>query len=156
MRLNEKKMLENVCKYCISKYQILNNAPILSSFIYQLGKKLQIDIPAVRGIIHVEVNGYKLQFAHCFNVCNGQIVDTSIYQYALINQRIENLFPLYIVGMTPDHIDYSISSEIKYKSQFRFKDEYLSKTLKEIKDLKHIELRRFSIIEDAKKENLVF
>jgi hypothetical protein len=156
MNLKEKELIANICTYCINKYQILNNAPILSSFVYQLGRKLQIDIPVVRGILHVEVNGYKRHFAHCFNVYNGQIVDTCIYQYALINQCIEHLFPLYIIGMTPSHIDYSVSSEIKYESQFRFKDEYLSKTLKEIKSLNHIELKRFSMIEDCKKETLIF
>ncbi len=156
MNLKEREIIDNICLYCINKYQVLNNAPILSSFVYQLGRKAQIDIPAVRGILHVEVNGYNRQFAHCFNVYNGQVVDTSIYQYALINQCIEHLFPLYIVGMTPAHIDYSINSEIKYESQFRFKDEYLLKALKELKNFNSIELKRFSIIEDCKKENLIF
>ncbi|AKN32549.1 hypothetical protein Ccar_17460 [Clostridium carboxidivorans P7] len=156
MNLEKSKMMDTICKYCISRYQVLNNAPILSSLIYQLGRKLQIDIPAIRGILYVEVNGYKRQYAHCFNVYNGQIVDSTIYQYALINKGIEHLFPLYVVGIAPSHIDYSINSEIKYECQFKFKDEYLSKILKDIKDSNDIKLERFSLLEDSKKETLIF
>ncbi|NMM64050.1 hypothetical protein HBE96_15490 [Clostridium sp. P21] len=156
MDLQEKELMNTICKYCINKYQILNNAPILSSFIYQLGKKLDLDIPSIRGVLNVEVNGYKRLFAHCFNVYNGQIVDTSIYQYALINKSIKHLFPLYIVEITPSHIEYSINSEVKYECQFKFKDEYLSKALNEIRTFNNIDLKRFSISDDCKKENIIY
>lgn len=156
MSLKEQELLKNICKYCVDKYQILNNAPILSSLIYQLCRKLEFDVPAVRGILQVDINGYKRQFAHCFNVYNGQIIDVSIYQFALTNKSIEHLFPIYIFGITPPHIEYSINSEFKYNLQFKFKDEYLTKALKEIKALGNVELKRLSLEEDCKKENIIF
>lgn len=63
-----------------------------------------MDVPAVEGLLFVENNGYKRQYAHCFNVCRSDIIEASIYQFALINNTIESLFPLYIVGSIPEFI----------------------------------------------------
>lgn len=150
----EKEQFNKICSYCIEKYQILNNGPTIASLIYQLCRYTDIDVPACQGILYVEINGYKRQYAHCFNVYNGQIIDASIYQFALINKSLEYLFPLYIIGDLPQHLEYKISNEIRYINMIKFKDEYLKSVLKEISDKKDFNIERFDINADAKKENI--
>jgi hypothetical protein len=115
-----------------------------------------MDVPAVEGLLSVEVNGYKRQYAHCFNVYKSNIIDSSIYQFAVINKAIESLFPLYIVGSMPEHIEYSIMHEIKYDTQIKFKKNIINNILKSAKEEKNIVLHKFSLIEDSKKKNLFY
>lgn len=154
MKDTEKEIFTKICSYCIEKYQITNSSPTIASFIYQLCRYMDIDAPACEGILYVEVNGYKRQYAHCFNVYNAQIIDASIYQFALINKPLEQLFPLFIIEALPSHIEYKISNEIKYKNMLKFKHTYLEYVLREISDKKEVEIERFDIIVDSKKENL--
>lgn len=154
MKNTEKELFTNICSYCIKKYQILNNGPTIANLIYQLCRYMDIDVPACQGILYVEINGYKRQYAHCFNVYNAQIIDASIYQFALINKSIEHMFPLFIVGVLPEHLEYKISNEIKYNSMIKIRDEYLKHVLREISDEKESKIERFDITYDAKKENL--
>ena len=154
MKKTEKELFTKICSYCIRRYQILSNGPIISSLIYQLGRYMDMDVPTCQGILSVEINGYKRQYTHCFNVYNGEIIDASIYQFALINKSIENLFPLFIVGALPQQLEYKISNEIKYINMIKFKDEYLKFVLSEILDEKESKIKRFDISADAKKENL--
>lgn len=157
MKAFEKTFLENVCKYCISKYTISNNAPLIASLIYQICKHENMYVPAIQGILRICINeNYSKSFAHCFNVYRGVIIDASLYQYALVNKAIENLFPLYIVSTTPSHIDYIIHNEIKKDSQVRFSDKFLENTLKNIKKSNFSHIKRFSLLEDSKKEELFF
>lgn len=152
----EMEIIRSICKYCINRYQISNSSPILSSFIYQLCKELDIYVPAVRGILSVEVKGYKRQFAHCFNIYKCDIIDATIYQYAFINKSIDDLFPVFVAGSVPENIDYLIHNEIKLDSQIKFKKNYLNKVLNEIKQIDNINLKKFSLLEDSKKENLFY
>lgn len=150
------EIIRLICKYCINRYQISNSAPIISSFIYQLCRELDIDVPAVQGILSVEVKGYKRQFAHCFNIYKCDIIDATIYQYAFINKSIDALFPVFVAGGAPENIDYLIHNEIKLDSQIKFKKDYLNKVLNEIKQIDNINLKKFSLLEDSKKENLFY
>lgn len=154
MKNTEKELFTKICSYCIKKYQISNSGPIMASLIYQLYRYMDIDVPACQGILYVEINGHKRQYTHCFNVYNGQIIDVSIYQFALINKSIEHLFPLFIIGALPQHLEYKISNEIKYNSMMKIKDEYLKFILREVSDEKVPNIKRFDVITDAKKENL--
>lgn len=154
MKNTEKELFTKICSYCIEKYQITNNSPTIASFIYQLCRFIDIDVPACEGILYVEVNGYKRQYAHCFNVYNAQIIDASIYQFALVNKPLEQLFPLFIIDALPQHIEYKILDELKYKNMLKFKQEYLEYVLREVSDKKEFTINRFDIIADAKKENL--
>lgn len=152
----EMEIIRSICKYCINRYQISNSAPILSSFIYQLCRELDIYVPAVRGILSVEVKGYKRQFAHCFNIYKCDIIDATIYQYAFINKSIDTLFPVFVAGSVPENIDYLIHNEVKLDSQIKFKKDYLNKVLDEIKQIDNINLKKFSLLEDSKKEDLFY
>lgn len=152
----EMEIIRSICKYCINSYQISNSAPIMSSFIYQLCRELDIYVPAVRGILSVEVKGYKRQFAHCFNIYNCDIIDATIYQYAFINKSIDILFPVFVAGNVPENIDYLIHNEIKLDSQIKFKKDYLNRVLDEIKQIDNINLKKFNLLEDSKKENLFY
>lgn len=150
------EIIKSICCYCINRYQISNSAPIISSFIYQLCKELDIDVPAVRGILSVEVKGYKRQFAHCFNIYNCDIIDATIHQYAFINKSIDTLFPIFVAGNVPENIEYLIHNEIKLDSQIKFRKQYLNKILDEINQSGNINLKKFSLLEDSKKENLFY
>lgn len=152
----EMEIIRSICKYCTNSYQISNSAPIMSSFIYQLCRELDIYVPAVRGILSVEVKGYKRQFAHCFNIYNCDIIDATIYQYAFINKSIDILFPVFVAGNVPENIDYLIHNEIKLDSQIKFKKDYLNRVLDEIKQIDNINLKKFNLLEDSKKENLFY
>ena len=154
--LSKIEIIESICKYCINRYQISNSAPIISSFIYQLCRELDMDVPAVQGILSVEVNGYKRQFAHCFNIYKCDIIDATIYQYAFMNKSIHSLFPIFIAGSVPQNIEYLIHNEIKLDYQIKFKKDYLNKVLHEIKHSNSISLKEFTLLEDSKKENLFY
>ncbi|WP_081504350.1 hypothetical protein [Clostridium sp.] len=128
----------------------------MCSLIYQCCKELDMDVPAIEGLIFVEINGYRRQYAHCFNVCGTNIIDASIYEFALINKIIENLFPLYIVGNIPSHIEYSVMKEIKLQNQIKFKNDIIKKVIRESENYTNIDISRFSIVDDSKKDNLFF
>lgn len=151
---NTSDFLNNLCLYCVSNYEVMNSARIMSSFIYQCGRLLNLDIMAVEGILYVEINGYKRQYAHCFNTYKSNIIDASIYQYALIYKNVENKFPLYISEKLPIHIEYKISNEIKYMNQVKFSKHLLNKVINEAKAATNLKKERFSLMEDNKKENL--
>lgn len=149
-------LFHNLCKYIINNYQIMNSGKIISSLIYQCSKEVGLDVPAVEGLIFVEINGYRRQYAHCFNTRGMDIIDASIYEFALINKRIENLFPLYITGNIPSHIEYSIIEEIKYENQIKFNKCIIDKIIIEAKNYDEVIINRFSENEDSKKENLFY
>lgn len=156
MKTEEKELFIKICKFCINKYQVINSAPLISSFIYEVCRKAELDVPAVEGILHVEVNGRIRQYSHCFNVFNSTIIDASIYQFALLNQSIENIFPLFVVGDTPEVLDYSILHEIKKGSRMTFSSNLIESTLQSIISQKKTELKRFKLEEDIKKQNLFY
>ncbi|WP_368487801.1 hypothetical protein [Clostridium sp. BJN0013] len=153
----EKTFFKNVCKYCIDKYIISNNGPLIASLINQLCNHVNMDVPAVQGIVRLHVNdNYSRSFAHCFNVYNGNIIDASIYQYALIYRSIENLFPIYVVQNIPDYIDYRIDNKMSIKHKVKFNEKLLENILKNIKDRDLPEIKRFNLNEDSKKKNLFY
>jgi len=115
-----------------------------------------MDVPAVEGLLFIEVNGYKRPYAHCFNVYRSNIIDASVYQFALMNKAIESLFPLYILGSIPEHLEYSIMNEIKKDSQIKFKKHIIDNIIKEVKEENNIIPHRFSINEDSRKKNLFY
>lgn len=153
---DEKKFLIKICKYCISNYQILNSAPIISDFIYELCKEVDLYVPPAHGIITLEINDIKKQFSHCFNIYNSMIVDASIYGLALINKSLVSLLPLYIVGYPSSAIDYHIYAGAKHKSQIKFDSSYLKKVLHEIDNISDIDIDKFDNLYDSKKQNLFF
>ena len=157
MNISEKTFLENVCKYCINTYTISNNGPLIASLICQICKHEDMDVPAMQGILRIYINeNYSKSFAHCFNIYRGVIVDASLYQYALVNKPIENLFPVYIVNTTPPHIEYTIYNEVKKDSQIKFSNKFLENALKSIKENDPYPVKRFTLLEDSKKEELFF
>lgn len=156
MNNEESNLFNSICEYCINKYQILNSAPIISNFIYQICRHIDMDVPSIQGILIIEVNGYKRQFAHCFNVYNGSIIDATIFQFAIINKTINNIFPFYVVGNIPEHIDYIINNEIKLDFQTKFSKDYIEKAIHEIKNMVHTPINKFDSLEDSRKENLFF
>ncbi len=148
------KFLKKLCSYCIGNYQVMGSARIMSSFIYQCGKILDMELMAVEGILYVEINGYKRQYAHCFNTYGSSIIDASIYQFALIYKKVEDKFPVYIAGSIPEHIEYKVTGEIKYNNQLKFSDYKLNTVINEVKQGYDFNIDRFSLIEDSKKNNL--
>lgn len=146
--------LSNLCKYCINNYQILNNGPILSSFIYQVCKEIDLDVPVVRGILGIEVNGIKREFAHCFNLYNGDIIDATVYQYALMYKSLQYKLPLYVSGNTSDKIEYEIGKELKYSEQVKFDKLILQRVVNSIKTTNINEPEYFNEIDDSKKKSL--
>ena len=157
MNNSEKAFLKNVCKYCIDNYTISNNGPLIASLIDQLCLHVNMDVPAVQGILHLRINdNCSRSFAHCFNVYNGSIIDASIYQYALIYRSIENLFAIYVVQNTPDYIDYRIDAKMNRKHRFKFNKKLLQNILEDIKNFNSPEIKRFNLNEDSKKKNLFY
>ncbi|MFL0196520.1 hypothetical protein ACJDU8_13275 [Clostridium sp. WILCCON 0269] len=157
MNNSEKNFLNNVCKYCVNKYTVSNSGPLIASLIQQLCKYVNMDLPAVQGIVRLHINeNYSRSFAHCFNIYDGGIIDASIYQYSLIYKSIENLFPTYIVCNTPEHIDYIINNKMQPKSIVKFNDEFLKSILEDIKNIELPEIKRFNLNEDSKKKNLFY
>ncbi len=151
---DEISTIKNICRYCLSNFQLRDSSRLMSSLIYQLCRELDLDVPAVEGLIYVDINGLRRPFAHCFNVYQSHIVDSSIYSFALLNKSIEGLFPLFIAGTPPDHLDYVVHGEIKYNSQHIFKKEFLNKIISKLGNCSELEIRRFCDLEDAKKESL--
>lgn len=157
MNKSDKDILKKICEYCITNYSISNSSPIISSLIYELCKFHNIDAIPVQGIITICINNiYSRSFAHCFNVYDGIIIDASIYEYALINKRIEHLIPMYIVDHIPYHIEYSIQNPMSEDYRFKFSKEFLSTISNNIKFMDHIHLKRFNLTNDSKKQNLFY
>jgi|GEM_PF-2412842 len=156
MNSEEKTFFENLCKMCVSNYQIMNSSDLLSSLVSQVGRLKGIDLPFMKGILYVEISGRKRSYAHCFNVYRGQVIDASIYSNALLNKNYEELFPLYIVGNEPDHIEYSVLSEVYLDSQFKFEKGFLESIIYKIDNYKDIKIKRFNEIEDSRKKNLFY
>ena len=156
MNNNEKNLIKSMCKYCLTNYQIQGSSRLISSLIYQLARELDMNVPAVEGILYVDIKGCRRTFAHCFNVMNCEIIDCTIYSYALINKSISDLFPTYIVGTPPDHIDYIVDKEIKPDYQFKFKKDYLNSILSQLNNYDNIQIERFTEYKDAKKQNLFY
>lgn len=152
----ERSFFEGLCKMCISNYQILNNANMVSTLISQICRIKEMDVPFVKGILYVNVNNYKREYAHCFNMYRGNVIDASIYQYAIMNRNISKLFPTYIIGNEPDHIEYMVMSEVKYDSQFKFDKEFLNKLLHNIDEYTYMKIPQFNEIDDSKKKNLFY
>lgn len=156
MNSNERKFFENLCKMCISNYQVLNNADMISTLISQVCRIKDMDVPFVKGILYVEVNNYKRQYAHCFNMYMGNVIDAGIYQFAIMNKKIEELFPMYIAGNEPNHIEYKVMSEVKLDAQFKFKREFLIGAIEKAYQYDNVEINKFNEIEDSKKSNLFY
>lgn len=157
MKMNkDMNLFHNLCKYIMKNYQVMNSSKITSGLIYQCCRELEMDVPAVEGLVFVEVNGYKRQYAHCFNAQGTTIIDASIYEFALINKIIEDLFPLYIAGNVPAHIEYSIIKEIKYENQSKFNKDIINRIIEESQNYGDMIVNRFSMIEDSKKKNLFY
>lgn len=157
MNNTEKMFLKNICKYCIDKYTILNNGPLIASLINQLCNHVNMDVPAIQGIVRLHINdNYSRSFCHCFNVYNGCIIDASIYQYALIYRSIENLFPTYIVQNTPEYMDYIIDNKMSTKHKVKFSEKVLESILKDISGKNLPDIKRFNLVEETKKENLFY
>lgn len=69
---------------------------------------------------------------------------------------MDSIFPVFAARSVPENIEYLIHNEIKLDSQVKFRKEYLSKVLDEIKQSYNINLKKFSLLEDSKKENLFY
>ena len=151
---NDFEFLEKLCQYCISNFQVINSSKLISSLIYQCGRILDMDLTAVEGILYVEINGYRRQYAHCFNIYNSNIIDASIYQFALMYMKVENNFPLYTNTNIPLHIEYKVLNEIKYDSQLKFNDGLLRKIIQEVAGFNNFSGNRFSLKDDSSKEDL--
>lgn len=151
---SDEELLRKICLYCINNYQIMNSSRMISSLIYQCGRILEMDLTAVEGILYVEINGYKRQYAHCFNVYRSSIVDASIYQFAMLYKNVEDSFPLYISANLPENIEYKVMHEIKYETQLKFERELINKIISEAAGGDSFSENRFSLIDDSSKENL--
>ncbi|MBV4415549.1 hypothetical protein [Clostridium tyrobutyricum] len=157
MDTNKKRFLKNICKYCVSNYMVSNSSPIMSSLIYHICKFLDMDSMAVQGIVTLHINEFSSKsFAHCFNVCDGIIIDASIYEYALINRRISHIIPMYIVDSIPYNISYTVQNEIPIDYRFKFSNKFVNNIINEIKFVDDIYLGKFNLIDDAKKKNLFY
>jgi len=156
MNTAERNIIENSVKYCLLNFKIRGNSRIIASFLYQLLKRQGIEAPAAEGLVYVEIKGLRRPFAHCFNVKSCDIIDGSIYSFALINKTISDLFPLYIVGTPPEHIDYFVSKEIKPESQFIFKNELLDSIISTLHEYQGIRPERFDDLSDSKKQDIFY
>lgn len=152
--MSDEELLRKICLYCINKYEIMNSSRMISSLIYQCGRILEMDLTAVEGILYVEINGYKRQYAHCFNVYRSSIVDASIYQFAMMYKNVEDSFPLYISVNLPENIEYKVMHEIKYETQLKFERELLIKIISEAAGGDDFSENRYSLTDDSSKENL--
>lgn len=148
------EFLRKLCLYCINNYQVMNSSKLIASFVYQCGRILEMDLTAVEGILYVEINGYKRQYAHCFNLYRSNVVDASIYQFAMMYKNVEDKFPLYINANIPEHIEYKVMNEIKYRTQLKFQEEFLNKIIAEVRCSESLSENRFSLVNDSFKENL--
>lgn len=156
MNEGERNFFEGLCKICLLKYQVLNSTDMISTLISQASRMKGIDVPFIRGILYVEINNRKRPYAHCFNMYKGQVIDGSIYSYAMLNKNIENAFPLYVVGNEPYGIEYSVNGEVRLDKQFKFKEGFLKDLVEAAPDYANISIKRFSNIEDGRKKNLFY
>lgn len=156
MDSREKIFFGNLCKMCIFNYQILNSSDLVSALVSQVARLKGIDVPFIKGILYVEISGRKRSYAHCFNMYKGQVIDATIYGHALFNKNYEELFPLYIVGDEPDHIEYSVLSEVYLDSQFKFRDDFLESIIYKVDNYKDTKIKRFNEVEDSRKKNLFY
>lgn len=157
MKNSKKIFLKNICEYCMGKYMLLNSGPLISSLICQLCKYVDMDVPAIHGIIRIHISeNYSRSFAHCFNIYDGIIIDASIYEYALTNKAISHLFPTYVLSNVPEHMDYIMHGELTVDSQIKFSDKFLKNILENIRNNTFGPVKRFSLMEDSKKENLFY
>lgn len=154
---SKKNFLKNICKYCINNFIISNSGPIIPSLIYELCKFLDMDAMAVRGILTIHINNqFSRSFAHCFNICDGIIIDSTIYQYAIMNRQIEHIIPMYIVENFPYYIDYTIQNELPQTCYFKFSEKFLKNTIRKLQSNEYPNPKKFDIIQDSKKHNLFF
>jgi hypothetical protein len=156
MDTNERKIIESVVKYCLVNFQVRGSSRIISSFIYQLLRELDIDAPAVEGIIYVQMKGRQRPIAHCFNVRGCDFIDASVYSFALTNKAVGDLFPLYIIGTPPDQMEYYITKEVKPDSQYQFKKEYLYSVISELGTYRDRSVERFDDLSDSRKQDLFY
>ena len=156
MNINERKIIESLVKYCLVNYRTRGSSRIISSFIYQVLREMDIEAPAVEGIFYVELKGRPRPFVHCFNIISCDIIDASVYGFALLNKAVEDLFPLYIIGTPPDHMDYYITKELKPDSQYKFKKEFLHSIISELGAYKGRSVERFDDLSDSRKQDLFY
>ncbi|MCR3761086.1 hypothetical protein [Clostridium felsineum] len=152
----EKKFLTNLCKLCVCEYQVVNNAPMIGALISQVCRLKELDVPLIDGILYIKIGKRKLQYAHCFNTYHGNIVDASIYQFAIMNKNIEKLFPKVVIGEGNEAIEYSVIKEIKYENQFKYKDEFLKEVLSKVDKYESLEIDKLDEYKDSKKQNLFY
>ncbi|PJI09359.1 MULTISPECIES: hypothetical protein [Clostridium] len=156
MNVEEKRFLKNLCKMCFVKYQVVNSAPMISALISQVCRIKNLDVPLVEGVLYVKIRNRTLQYAHCFNTYHGNIIDASIYQFAIMNSGIKDIFPKIIVGDDIDEIEYSIFREIKYENQFKYKEEFLRSIIEEVDEYENSKLDKIDEYKDSKKQNLFY
>lgn len=156
MNTSQRQTVESLLKYCLLNFQIRGGSRIISSFIYQVLRELEIDAPAVEGIVYVEIKGHPRPFAHCFNVSSCDIIDGTVYGFALLNNAVSDLFPLYVLGNPPDHMEYCATKEIKPDTQYKFRKEHLEKVISELDSYRDAALGRFSDLEDSRKQDLFY
>jgi len=156
MDINERKIIESLVKYCLLNFQVRGSSRIISSFIYQVLREMDIDAPAVEGIFYIEIKGRQRPFVHCFNLRSCDIIDASVYGFALLNKAVGDLFPLYVIGTPPDHMDYYITKEIKPDSQYQFKKEFLHSVISELGAYQGRSVERFDDLADSRKQDLFY
>lgn len=156
MNTAERNIIENSVKYCLLNFKIRGNSRIIASFLHQLLKRQGIEAPAAEGLVYVEIKGLMRPFAHCFNIMSCDIIDGSIYGFALINKTISDLFPLYIVGTPPGHIDYYVNKEIKPETQYIFKNGFLDSVISLLHEYEELKPERFDDLYDSKKQDIFY
>lgn len=156
MNQEEKIFFQNLCKICVSNYEILNSSDLLGALVSQVSRLKGFDVPFIKGLVYVKIKNYKMNYAHCFNMYKGQVIDAAIYGYALLNKNLQELFPLYVVGNEPEHIEYSVISEKYLDSQFKFNEDFLRDILYNVDNYKDTRIKRFNEIEDSRKKNLFY
>lgn len=149
-------MIENLLKYCLVNFQTRGSSRLLSAFIYQVLRELDIDAPAVEGVVYVEIMGHARPFAHCFNAHGCDIIDGSIYSLALINKAVGRQFPLYVAGDPPDHMEYCITGELKSGSQPQFGSEFIQAVISALASYSDVEVDRFDELADSAKKDLFY
>lgn len=156
MNTDERRSVENLIKYCLVNFQTRGSSRLLSAFIFQVLRELDIDAPAVEGMIYVEINGHSRPFAHCFNASGCDIIDGAVYSFALINKAVGGQFPLYVVGDPPDHMEYCITKEFRSSSQPQFSIEFIQTVISELDSYSDVEVERFDELTDSAKKDLFY
>lgn len=156
MNSEEKNFFQNLCEICVSDYQVLNSSDLVSALISQVSRLKGIDVPFIRGILYVQIKNRRRNYAHSFNIYKGQVIDAAIYGHALLNKNFQELFPLYVVGNEPEHIEYSVISEVYLDAQFKFNEDFLRNIIYKIDNYRATNIKRFNEIEDSRKKNLFY